>query len=95
MAASSSIIDQICGRAGDFAVRFTEGGYCSMYSTGRRLAGSGELNDRIAKACGHVYTDEAGHMRDGFIRLSQSEQTADQWDEMADMVRRILSVTAP
>lgn len=79
------------GRAGDFAVRFTEGGYCSMYSTGRRLAGSGELSDRIAKACGHVYTDEIGHMRDGFIRLSQSEQTAEQWDEMADMVRRILS----
>lgn len=79
------------GRAGDFAVRFTEGGYCSMYSTGQRLVGSGDLNDQIAKACGHVYADEIGHMRDGFVRLSQADQTAAQWDEMADMVRRILS----
>ena len=78
------------GRLGYFAVRFTEGGYCSMYSTGMRLKGTGNLNDRIARACESVYTDEIGHMRDGFAGLARERLTAGEWDEIGVMSRRIL-----
>jgi len=78
------------GRLGYFAVRFTEGGYCSMYATGMRLAGTGELHDRIAKACGHVYVDEIGHMRSGFVGLSRQTLSPAEWDEIAAMTGMIL-----
>ena len=78
------------GQLGYFAVRFTEGGYCSMYSAGMRLAGSGDLNNRIAEACKHVYDDEIGHMRSGFIGLARQELTPAEWDEIATMTKKIL-----
>ena len=78
------------GQLGYFAVRFTEGGYCSMYSTGMTLKGTGELNDRIAHACEGVYTDEIGHMRDGFIGLSREKLKPKEWDEIGKMTRKIL-----
>lgn len=78
------------GRLGYFAVRFTEGGYCSMYSSGMRLMGSGDLNDRIAKACKRVYDDEIGHMRSGLIGLARQELAPAEWEEVAAMTRKIL-----
>ena len=78
------------GKLGYFAVRFTEGGYCSMYSAGMRLAGTGELNDHIAKACEQVYVDEIGHMRSGFVWLSGQDLSAADWDDITAMTRRIL-----
>ena len=78
------------GRLGYFAVRFTEGGYCTLYSTGMRLKGRGAINDRIAHACEKVYSDEIGHMRDGFIGLSREKLTRTQWDEIGEMSRKIL-----
>jgi len=78
------------GQLGYFAVRFTEGGYCSMYAAGMRLAGMGELNDRIAKACAQVYNDEIGHMRSGFVGLSRQELSPVEWDEIATMTKKIL-----
>lgn len=78
------------GQLGYFAVRFTEGGYCSMYSAGMRLVGSGEINDRIAQACEHVYTDEIGHMRSGFVGLSHQDLSSTEWDEVAAMTHTIL-----
>jgi hypothetical protein len=55
-----------------------------------RLAGSGDLNNRIATACKHVYDDEIGHMRSGFLGLSRQELSAAEWDEIAAMTRKIL-----
>lgn len=78
------------GRLGWFAVRFTEGGYCSMYSTGMRLKGTGDLNDRIARACEAVYTDEIGHMRDGFVGLAREKLSPKEWDEIGKMTKKIL-----
>lgn len=78
------------GKLGYFAVRFTEGGYCSMYRAGMRLAGTGELNDRIARACAQVYNDEIGHMRAGFVGLARQQLSAAEWEEVAEMVRKIL-----
>ncbi len=77
-------------RLGYFTVRFTEGGYCSMYSAGMRLAGTGELNDHIARACEQVFVDEIGHMRSGMVALSGQQLSAADWDEIAVMTRRIL-----
>ena len=79
------------GRLGYFAVRFTEGGYCSMYSSGMRLKGSGELNNRIARACEGVYADEIGHMREGFIGLSHEQLKPGEWDEIGAMTQKILA----
>lgn len=79
------------GRLGYFAVRFTEGGYCSMYSTGMRLKGTNELNNRIAHACERVYTDEIGHMRDGFVGLSRETLKPKEWDEIGAMTKKILA----
>jgi len=79
------------GRLGWFAVRFTEGGYCSMYSTGMRLKGKGELNERIARACEAVYTDEIGHMRDGFVGLSREALKPKEWNEIGAMTKKILA----
>jgi hypothetical protein len=62
-----------------------------MYSTGMRLKGSGELNDRIARACEGVYTDEIGHMRDGFIGLSREQLKPGEWGEIGAMTKRILA----
>ncbi len=78
------------GPLGHFASRFTEGGYCSMFVAGMRLAGTGELNDRIATACKHVYNDEIGHMRLGFVGLAQQTLAPAEWDEVAEMVHQIL-----
>ena len=78
------------GQLGHFASRFTEGGYCSMFVAGMRLAGTGELNDRIAQACERVYHDEIGHMRLGVVGLAQQTLSAEEWAEVADMVRTIL-----
>lgn len=78
------------GKLGYFAVRFTEGGYCSMYAAGMRLTGMGDLNNRIATACEHVYRDEIGHMRSGFIGLAQQELLPPEWEEIAAMTRKIL-----
>jgi hypothetical protein len=77
------------GRLGDLAVRFTEGVYCSMYAAGMTLKGT-ELNDRIAEACAQVYHDEIGHMRAGFIGLSKQQLSPVDWDELGQMVRRML-----
>ena len=61
-----------------------------MYTTGMRLAGSSELNDRIANACKHVYDDEIGHMRDGFVGLAKQDLAPAEWDEIAEMTKKIL-----
>jgi hypothetical protein len=55
-----------------------------------RLKGTGDVNDRIAAACEKVYTDEIGHMRDGFIGLAREKLTRGQWDEIGEMSRKIL-----
>ncbi len=78
------------GHLGDFAVRFTEGGYCSMYTAGMKLAGTGTLNDRIAKACEQVYRDEIAHMRAGFAGLAKQRLTPNEWEEVAAMTQKIL-----
>jgi hypothetical protein len=56
-----------------------------------RLKGTGDLNDRIARACEAVYTDEIGHMRDGFVGLSREQLKPKEWDEIGRMTKKILA----
>ena len=78
------------GRRGEQIVRFSEGGGGSMYLAAMKLAGRGELDDRIARACGQVYRDEIDHMRAGQDELEREEIGAGEWNEVAAAIRAIL-----
>ena len=74
------------GAIGERACFFTEGGYCTMFSEGMRLAGRGGADDLIAAACAKVYDDEFGHMLKGIIGLDA--ETLDQagWNLLTELV---------
>ena len=78
------------GRLGDLAVRFTEGGGGALYRAGMRLAGAGELDDRIARACEGAHRDEVGHMRAGSTALAARNLSPAQWNEIGRLIREIL-----
>ena len=73
------------GAIGERACFFTEGGYCTMFSEGMRLAGRGGADDLIAAACAKVYDDEFGHMLKGIIGLDA--ETLDQagWNLLTEL----------
>ena len=48
------------GALGMRACRTTEGGYCTLFSEGMKLAGRPGIDGLIAEACGKVYDDEFG-----------------------------------
>jgi hypothetical protein len=69
---------------GERATRFTEGGYCTLFAEGMKLAGSdagphGRANALIAKACASVYEDEFGHMLKGIVGLDAEGLAAGDW----------------
>jgi len=57
------------GAVGARACLFTEGGYCTLFSEGMKLAGRGGADEAIARACALVYEDEFGHMCKGIVGL--------------------------
>jgi hypothetical protein len=67
------------------ATGFTEGGYCTLYSEGAKLAGKPGVNGRIARACQKVYDDEFGHMMWGIIGVEEGGMTAGDWAELTDL----------
>lgn len=72
------------------ATRFTEGGYCTLFSEGMRLAGRtegphGHANVLIATACRHVYDDEFGHMLKGIVGLDDENLSATEWQTLAEI----------
>ena len=72
------------GRLGDRATRFTEGGYCTLFSEGMKLAHDsagphGHANALIAAACAKVYEDEFGHMLKGIVGLDAERLTPGEW----------------
>ena len=67
------------GDLGKAAMDFTEGGYCTLYSEGAKLAGRGGLDEKIASACQRVYEDEVGHMLKGIVALDEYNLDADGW----------------
>ncbi len=76
------------GELGMRAVRFTEGGYCTLFAEGMALAkqpthGHEDADRLIAKACGEVYDDEFGHMLKGIVGFDRENMPTDQWQTLA------------
>jgi hypothetical protein len=73
------------GKIGTRASRFTEGGYCTMYSEGAALRGRPGLDGRIGAACQKVFDDEFGHMMAGVIGIDQENLSKTDWEEMVEL----------
>ena len=74
------------GAFGQAAMDFTEGGYCTLYSEGAKLAGRGGIDDRIAAACQRVYDDEVGHMLRGVVGLGGLAPEETDWELAGELV---------
>ncbi len=68
------------------ACRFTEGGYCTLFSAGMTLKGRGGIDEKIAAACAFVYEDEFGHMLDGIAGISQEGLSDADWTLLETLV---------
>jgi hypothetical protein len=78
------------GPLGTRATRFTEGGYCTLFSEGMKLEGCAtgahvRANALIAQACGKVYEDEFGHMLKGIVGLDDDGLTEQDWHRLAEI----------
>lgn len=73
------------GSVGERACFFTEGGYCTLFSEGMKLAGNGGIDDMIARACSLVYEDEFGHMCKGIVGLDTGELSDTDWKLMTEL----------
>ncbi len=77
-------------KLGERATRFTEGGYCTLFSEGMALGNHtggphGRANLLIAKACAKVYDDEFGHMLKGIVGLDAEGLSEAQWRRLEEM----------
>ncbi len=78
------------GRLGLRACRFTEGGYCTLFSEGMRLKDSpasafAKADRLIAAACARVYDDEFSHMLKGIGGLDEENLADADWQALGDM----------
>jgi hypothetical protein len=64
------------------AHRFTEGGYCALFTEGMALRGGGMTEDAIAEVCRRIYEDEFNHMLLGIIETDDAELTDSDWDTL-------------
>lgn len=67
------------GALGRRAQALTEGGYCTLYLAGARLAGDGALDRAIALACAQVLDDEWEHMLEGIAGLADQPFAPTDW----------------
>jgi hypothetical protein len=77
------------GALGMRACKFTEGGYCTLFSEGMALAGRGGIDDKIAAACTRVHADEFGHMLAGIAGIAGIEDStlgAADWERLGALV---------
>ncbi len=74
------------GAVGMRACKFTEGGYCTLFSEGMAIAGKGGIDDKIAAACSLVYEDEFGHMLGGIAGISDAGMRDADWKLMESLV---------
>ena len=68
------------------SLKFTEGGYCTLYSEGAAIKGRGGLDDQIAKACRKVYDDELGHVLNGIVAVNAHAREVEDWDLLETLV---------
>jgi hypothetical protein len=66
------------------AQRFTEGGYCALFTEGMALRGRGSRDDAIAQVCSKIYDDEFNHMLLGITEQDDAELTETDWDTLVE-----------
>lgn len=64
------------------AHRFTEGGYCAIFTEGMALAGRGGKEETIARVCRRIYDDEFHHMLLGIIESDNDQLSDADWDTL-------------
>ena len=77
-------------KLGERAARFTEGGYCTLFSEGMSLKKSRDrkhrkANQLISFACSKVYEYEFGHMLKGIAGLDGERLGAADWRTLESM----------
>jgi len=77
-------------KLGERATRFTEGGYCTLFSEGMSLRNKNDsrnqkANALIATACAKVFDDEFGHMLKGIAGLGVEGLTPAEWRTLEAM----------
>jgi len=74
------------GAIGMRACKFTEGGYCTLFSAGMALKGRSGVDGKIAQACAKVYDDEFEHMLAGIAGIAEENLSSDDWQLMERLV---------
>jgi hypothetical protein len=64
------------------AHRFTEGGYCALFTEGMALRGRGSAEDAIAEVCRKIYDDEFNHMLLGITGQDDIELSESEWQTL-------------
>ena len=67
------------GAVGMRASKTSEGGYCTLFSEGMKLAGRPGVDGLIAQACSRVYDDEFGHMLSGIAGIGEEGLSETDW----------------
>jgi hypothetical protein len=78
------------GALGMRACKFTEGGYCTLFSEGMALNGKPGVDGKIAAACAKVYDDEFEHMLAGIAGIAEENLSAADWRLMETLVKEQL-----
>jgi len=74
------------GAIGMRACKFTEGGYCTLFTEGMKVKGRGAFEDKVAEACALVYEDEFGHMLAGIRGIAEEGLSDADWSLMGRLV---------
>jgi hypothetical protein len=74
------------GELGRRAMRFTEGGYATLFDEGRRLRGRGGADDRIAEVCERLHGDEFEHMLAGIAGIELDSLAREDWVRLEELV---------
>jgi len=74
------------GALGMRACKFTEGGYCTLFSAGMALKGKGGIEEKIAQACSFVFDDEFGHMLGGIAGIAKDGLADADWRLLETLV---------
>ena len=83
------------GALGMRACKFTEGGYCTLFSEGMALEGRGGIDDKIAEACAMVYDDEFGHMLAGIAGIQAEGLSDADWQLLEHLVAEQMQAAHP
>jgi hypothetical protein len=67
------------GAIGMRACKTSEGGYCTLFAEGMKLAGRPGFDAMIAAACSKVYDDEFSHMLSGIAGIAEEGLGESDW----------------